>query len=31
MKEALENAYKNVDLIDFKNKYFRKDLGFDLM
>ena len=31
MKEALNNTYKNVDLIDFKNKYFRKDLGFDLM
>jgi phosphoribosylamine--glycine ligase len=31
MKEALENTYKNVELIDFKNKYFRKDLGFDLM
>lgn len=31
MQEALDNAYKNVDLIEFKNKYFRKDLGFDLM
>lgn len=31
MKEALNNTYKNVDLINFKNKYYRKDLGFDLM
>lgn len=31
MREALDNAYRNVDLIEFKNKYFRKDLGFDLM
>lgn len=30
MKEALDNAYKNANLIDFKGKNFRKDLGFDL-
>jgi phosphoribosylamine---glycine ligase len=30
MKEALENSYKNADVILFKGKYYRKDIGFDL-
>ena len=29
-KEALNTSYKNVDKINFKDKYFRTDLGFDL-
>ena len=29
-KEALETSYKNVEKINFKGKYYRKDLGFDL-
>jgi len=31
MQEALECSYKNADKIDFKGKYFRSDLGKDLM
>lgn len=27
LKEAIENAYKNIVLIDFENKYYRKDIG----
>lgn len=30
IKSALENSYKNAELIQFENKYYRKDLGFDL-
>lgn len=30
MKSALEKSYKNAALIDFGDKYYRKDLGFDL-
>ena len=30
MKEALIKSYKNIDKIDFKEKVFRKDIGFDL-
>lgn len=30
MESALENCYKNVDVINFDGKYFRKDIGFDL-
>ena len=30
MKEALIITYKNIDKIDFKEKVFRKDIGFDL-
>jgi phosphoribosylamine---glycine ligase len=30
MKEALELSYKNAEYISFENKYYRKDLGFDL-
>ncbi len=30
LKEALENSYKNAEMIDFNGKYYRKDIGFDL-
>lgn len=29
-KEALAHSYKNAEAIRFKNKYYRKDIGFDL-
>lgn len=30
MRDALENTYRNAEYIDFKGKYLRKDIGFDL-
>ena len=30
MNEALAMSYKNAGIINFANKYFRKDIGFDL-
>lgn len=30
MEEALKTAYENVNIIDFKGKYFRSDIGFDM-
>ncbi len=30
MKEALATSYKNAELINYTEKYYRKDLGFDL-
>lgn len=31
MKEALDKSYKNADKISFEGKYYRKDLGQDLL
>lgn len=30
MQAALDNSFKNAELIDFEGKYYRKDIGFDL-
>jgi phosphoribosylamine--glycine ligase len=30
MKEALEASYKSAEKIQFKGKYYRSDIGFDL-
>ncbi len=30
MVDALEKSYKNAEMIDFKGKNYRKDIGFDL-
>jgi phosphoribosylamine---glycine ligase len=29
--QALENSYRNAAAIEYRNKYFRTDLGFDLL
>jgi phosphoribosylamine--glycine ligase len=29
-EEALDKSYQVVNMIQFENKYFRKDIGFDL-
>lgn len=31
MKDALDLSFQNAEVIDFENKYYRKDLGFDLV
>ena len=31
MPKALENSYDNAEIIDFEGKYYRKDLGRDLI
>ena len=30
-KDALAKSYRNTDRLLFEGKYFRKDIGFDLM
>ena len=31
IESALDQSYKNIDKINFDKKYFRKDIGFDLV
>ncbi|OQX78842.1 MAG: phosphoribosylamine--glycine ligase [Bacteroidetes bacterium 4484_249] len=31
MEEALEKSYKNAEIVDFDGRYYRRDLGKDLM
>lgn len=30
VESAIKRSYKNLELLDFKGKHFRKDIGFDL-
>ena len=30
VESAIKKSYKNLELLDFKGKHFRKDIGFDL-
>ncbi len=30
MQDALDTTYSNIDLINFDNSYYRKDIGFDI-
>lgn len=31
MKEALERSYENIEKITYEGKYYRRDIGFDLL
>jgi phosphoribosylamine--glycine ligase len=31
LNDAMQKSYRNADIIQFKDKYFRKDIGLDLM
>jgi len=31
ISEALKKSYENAEIINFKDKYYRKDIGFDVL